>query len=114
MEPSELDIDYSAARDTYRTRHEWNESTDLSTTVLLALQAMDEEVQTLGRPLYQDVDPDALNRLFAPTSADFPRDNGELSFRYDDDVLITIRATGEIFLSPTSPSHDPVGGMSHG
>lgn len=50
-------------------------------------------------PLFDTVDPDALNRLFDPTAGTSRRDNGWVSFEFND-CAVRVYAPGIIEITP--------------
>ena len=60
----------------------WAESESLVQTVLTAVAEQEDTTPTALDPLYDVIDPDALNRLFAPTNAGQARARGRVVFSY--------------------------------
>lgn len=78
------------ADDVHRVEYDIRDGEPLSTAVVLAVaEAADIEPADIQEPLYNVLDPDALNSLFGPKADGTPRDNGKLSFSiYGHDVTI--------------------------
>jgi hypothetical protein len=74
------DVEYDRQTDTYRTRYDWA-SNRPSTAAVHTVAAVGGEEPTEMPPLFEWVDPDALDRLFDPESG-VPSDSLEVSFRY--------------------------------
>jgi len=80
-------------KNVYREIHEWDSSASLTGTVVAALANFKEVESTEMEPLYEHVDPDALEALFDPTGDGF-RTDGRVSFSIDDNQ-VTIHSHGE-------------------
>lgn len=80
----------------YRTAGERDDDTDLSMAVIDALaEAKDVQPVDIQRPLYDVVDPDALDRLFTSTGGDgvsgrvvFELAEHEITVRSDGDIVV--------------------------
>ncbi|WP_138007070.1 HalOD1 output domain-containing protein [Halalkalirubrum salinum] len=72
----------SAAPSTGRIRHEWGDSDRPSTAVIEAVAAATNRDPTATSPLYDYVDPDALDRLMQ-SRRDGTTDAVSVSFMYD-------------------------------
>ena len=70
---------------------DWTESTSPSTAVIRALAAVSGDDPTTIEPLFDVLDPDALDRLFAPART--PRLQGTVAFEHHG-YRITVRADG--------------------
>lgn len=79
--------------DVYREIHEWASSGSLSGTVVTALADFEGVESTEVEPLYETIDPDALEALFDPNRDGF-RANGRVSFSIND-TNVTIHSHGE-------------------
>jgi hypothetical protein len=95
------DVDVRVDAGTYRFRHDWDGGPELGTTILRVLQTITDDEVREQVPLARYVDPEALDRLFAPISRDRSRDRGAVSFRYAG-ASITVEATGEVVIAPDS------------
>jgi hypothetical protein len=79
----------------HHARHDWGDDEELTTTVLTALAEVLPPDSLLDQPpLYESVDPDALEALFAPTRRSSGR-NGLVRFEFVG-YTIEVRATGEV------------------
>lgn len=71
-----------------------------SLSVIRAVAAVNETDPTRMRPLYEAIDPDALDHLFASTSRrSTPLSHGFVSFRYGD-CDVTVYGDGRTVVSP--------------
>jgi hypothetical protein len=78
-----------------RVRHDWENDTCLTTTLLDALDGLLPRDALLDQPpLYETLDPDALDALFAPTPMTSGR-NGLVRFDFAG-YTVEARATGEV------------------
>lgn len=84
-------------------RYDWSE-TDPSAAVVETIAVATNTVPTETDPLYDVIEPDALNTLFDPAWGHTPP---ELRVTFDyDDLLVTVAATGTITVEPASAESD--------
>lgn len=74
---------YDPLSGTYHAHHDWEDSQSLSTTVIEAVGVATDTDPVQMDPLYEALDPDALDALFRPRSDDGPRANGQVVFSLD-------------------------------
>lgn len=89
----------SPQRDTdacHRLRHDWGGDEELGPLIHLAVEESGLDVD--ADALYDVLDPDALDALFAPPSDGTPRDGGSVTFPLGD-ATVTVHATGEIVVA---------------
>lgn len=79
----------------HRTRHDWEGSTGLYHTIVRAVSAVTGVKQMELQPLFDIVDPEALERLL--TSHDDPREGAAVMFDYGGCDL-TVHSSGEIVI----------------
>ena len=98
------DLQYDQPNDRYVFHHDTDGTATLTTTVVHALASIaDTDVSQGEFSLYDSVDPDALDELFAPTGAGSPRMSGPLQLHvWGHDV--TVYSTGQIVI--TAPRRD--------
>lgn len=78
----------------YRSRHDVRDETELSTSILLALDSIPEfDIESSETVVFEHIDPDALNGLFRPVSR--LRGDGQVTFPVDQ-YEVTVTAAGEI------------------
>jgi hypothetical protein len=78
-----------------RARHDWGDDTGVTATLLDALvEALPPDRLRDQSPLYDAVDPDALDALFAPTRQASVR-NGLVRFEFVG-YTVEVRSTGEV------------------
>lgn len=58
---------YDAETQTYRLHHDWGSDDRLSTVIIDAVAAVTDTEPTDIGPLYNVIDPEALEQVFAPT-----------------------------------------------
>lgn len=89
---------------TYYAYHDPEGSAALTTTVVHALaDVMGADVSDAGFSLYDSVDPDALDRVFAPKADGTPRPPGHIAFGVQG-YQVTVYSTGEIVITPPAES----------
>jgi hypothetical protein len=91
-------VEYDRATDTYRARYDWTEERP-STAAVSVVAALSGEEPTEMAPLYEWIDPDALDRLFA-AEGDDPPESLEISFRYRT-YDVTVRGDGVVAVRVT-------------
>lgn len=85
---------------TYRVEHDWASDGELSETVVDAVASVLDAEPTDLSPLYEVIDPDALNRLYAPTPNHQTRPGGgRLTFSYNG-CLVTAYWDGAVEIEP--------------
>ncbi|WP_424020018.1 HalOD1 output domain-containing protein (plasmid) [Halorientalis pallida] len=92
----------------YVVHHDFDGPAELTTTLAHAIADVTGfEVTETGFTLSDYVDPDALDRLFAPKSDGTPRTNGHLAFTIWN-CQVTVYSTGQIVVTRTQPQpgHD--------
>jgi hypothetical protein len=93
----EVDVEFDSETGTYRTVHDFSTDVPLSTTVVLAVEQVVDEVDDV---LYDAIDPDALDAIFRPHSDVAPYRRGYVEFVVSGH-LITVRADGVIEIDPS-------------
>jgi hypothetical protein len=99
IETDGLNIRYDPTTETYRTVHNWESKESLSTTFIHAIESVVGVQSTDLPPLYDVVDPDALDQLFESEDEKEQRTAGRLTVHYAG-FLATIHADGEISFHP--------------
>jgi len=94
--------------DTYHHQYDWDSSERLSSAIIAAVATVADTEPTELEPLYECVDPDALNALFSPLSEDQPRSRGRLSF-FLDEYEVTVHGHGEIVVDVSDIDASGVG-----
>lgn len=89
--------DHEIPTETYRVVHDWSGDRSLSTTVIHAVQRVLNTPAEELPLLYEHVDPDGLDRLFAPVQSDQGRTDGRITFPYAG-LRVMIEADGTITL----------------
>lgn len=91
-------VEYDPETNTYRVIHDWTDDISLSTAVILAI----EEVlpgEASPEPLFDVVDPDALDAIFRSRSDDAPHRRDRVRFTISDH-RVTVYAYGLIEVEP--------------
>lgn len=89
-------------REPYEVRHEPASDAPVSNAITQAVATVTETEPETLRPLYEVVEPDALDRLFAPTSAtdtETTRD-GHVVFPYEG-CTVRVTADGRVVITPS-------------
>lgn len=95
-EGSEVRREVDAIR--FHTRHDWNKSDEISSTIVDAVAAIVGKEPTKLQPLYHAIDPDAFDQLL---QSFLPTDNGtdvaqvEFSFNGCD---VSVQSDGRIWI----------------
>jgi hypothetical protein len=89
---------------TYYAQHDFDGTAKLSTTLIHALsEVANIDTTDTETTLYQHIDPEALDTIFAPAGSEAPRSNGQLSFPIWG-YNVTIYSNGQIVISaPQQP-----------
>lgn len=93
-------IEYDRENDCYRICHDWWEGQPLSTAVAEAVAIVTNTPVTDIDPLYEVVNPDALNHLYEPTPNGERRDADSYTTFTIHDCEVTVFADGYIELAP--------------
>ena len=104
-ESNELDLSVEYDRETgrYRTQTAWTGEHAPSVAVIELLETATEVDPEEMEPLWNSIDLDALDSLFAPTGNGRPRMSGRVTFRYAD-FEVTVRDDGEVIGKPIDGS----------
>jgi hypothetical protein len=87
---------------TYYAHHDFDGPAYLSTTVVHALsEVANVDATTTESTLYQHIDPDALDKLFAPTADETGRRSGQVSFTMWG-YTVTVYASGQIAVTAST------------
>lgn len=97
----DVSIQYEETTDTYRVSGDWWRERSPSAAVALAVGAVTDTPPTELDPLFEAVDPDALDQLYETTRGGSGREFGRVSFRYND-CVVTVYATGTIEITPAA------------
>jgi hypothetical protein len=98
---------YDPRTDTYHAHHDWSDTATIGTTIVNAVVALDGVALDECEPVYDVVDPDALDAVLTPTTGRSARAPVQVQFSYHG-YMITVDSTGEIVIeAPDAPSHEP-------
>ena len=89
---------YDPMTDTYHHQYGWDSPERLSSAVIAAVATAADTEPTELEPLYDCVDPDALDALFRPLSEDRPRSHGRFLFSLDE-YEVAVHGHGEIIVN---------------
>ena len=85
--------------DAYRATHDFAKPGSLGLTVVEAVSAVIDESPAAIEPLYDVVDPEALDALFRPRSDDTPPLRGAVTFEFGG-CEVTVEGTGTVVVVP--------------
>jgi hypothetical protein len=92
----------AAERDPLKT-FDWTEFESVSNAVATAVATVsDDDVRAIDQ-LYETVDPDSLNHLFASATRSRNRSNGRIEFEHHG-YLLVVKANGRGHVYDTQPS----------
>ena len=91
--------------DEYLLEYQWSGATPASVGVIEGASALLETPPERLRPLYEVVDPDALNALFGPRFDGRARTEGHVTFQYVG-LDVTVHADGRVVLRNTGDARD--------
>ena len=92
--------------DTYHAHHDWAENGSIGTTIVNAVAALNGVAFDECEPVYDVIDPDALDAVLTPTTDRSARALVQVQFSYHGH-MITVDSTGEIIIdAPDAPSHE--------
>lgn len=96
MESKDGDGDSTAGElvECHRTHHDWTEDTTVSTSIVQAIATVTDTPATAVDPLYETIDPDALDQLLSSMRTD---GRGHIQFIHQE-VEVTVDASGVIEL----------------
>lgn len=89
-------IEYDASSGTYYIHHEWDNDDSIHTSIVLGVAAVTDEPLTDMDPLYEVIDPEALDRLTGSLRGD---NSGSVTFVYSS-CEVTVAEGGKIALQP--------------
>lgn len=94
-------VQYDPESNTYRVSHDWTSTKSLSTVIASVLEEVTSTSTDRLTPLYDSIDPDALDEVFQTDSNGEPRTDGWVRFPYDV-YEVTVHASGDIAITETS------------
>ncbi|NHN58439.1 MULTISPECIES: HalOD1 output domain-containing protein [Halorussus] len=92
-------VTFDPDTDTYRLHHDWRGDESVSAAVVRGVAAVTNTAPTELDPLFETLDPDALDQLYRSTARGPGRGDCWVSFCYND-CAVTVAATGEIAIAP--------------
>lgn len=92
-------VRYNSSTRTYRAVHDWGRGESLSTTLIVVIETVANAHPSELPPLYESINPDALDHLFESTDAADRHATGRLTLQYAG-FLVTVHADGEIVFRP--------------
>lgn len=92
-------VTYDPRTETHRAWLDWSRDERVSDAVVEAVAAAERVCPAQLEPLYDHVDPEALDELFGPTRTGMREAFGHTSFSYAG-YLVTVHSDGEITIRP--------------
>lgn len=92
-------VTYDPRTETHRAWLDWRHDEAVSDAVVKAVAAAERVCPVQLEPLYDHVDPEALDELFGPTRTGSRRSLGRTSFAYAG-YHVTVHSDGEIAVRP--------------
>ena len=83
------------------TSHDWEGNGSLATTIVSTVAALSETTPDELDRIYDRIDPDSLETLFAPANGAARRNAGQVSFRLDR-YTVTVHASGTIVVTDSA------------
>lgn len=93
-------ITFDPQTETYRLTHDWQAGESIAMAVTIGVAAVTDTPPTEMNPLYEVIDPDALNQLYTPTTGDSPQHSGcwtRFTFNKCD---VSVYEDGKIEITP--------------
>jgi len=87
----------SGAADRLELDHDWEDSGSLSVTIMEGLERVSGRSSDSFDPLYETIDVDALESLFALRAGEVPRGPGDVYFEIDD-FTVTVTSEGTVLI----------------
>lgn len=103
-------VAFDSETETYRLYADWQSDEPVSMSVLRGVAAVTNTPITDMDPLFETVDPEALDDLYDPAAGDRERADTRVAFRFNG-CDVVVYAAGEIEISPVeddNPITDPV------
>jgi len=97
--PTDGSPEYDPETGTYRAYHDWGRDGTPSWSVVETVAAATGTDPRSMRPLYEVVDPDALDRVFERTAGEQSPLRGRVTFRFEG-CEVTVSADGRTVVSP--------------
>ena len=83
------------------TSHDWEGNRSLATTIVSTVATLSETTPDELERIYDRIDPDSLETLFAPANGATRRNAGQVSFRLDR-YTVTVHASGTIVVTDSA------------
>lgn len=92
-------VGYDASTDTYHTTHDWTGADSLAEAIVTSVAAVTGADPLRTEPLFDIVDPDALERLFGRRDRPCPGDDARIELTYMG-CPVTVHRDGRIDIGP--------------
>lgn len=91
-------LGYDPHTGAYHSTHDWDSDEPLTSTVMELILALTGEEPASGPPLWETIDPDALNQLFG-SDGRVSQSSARLTF-YHQRYTVTVQRDGHVFVYP--------------
>lgn len=88
-------VGFDATTDTTHITFNWDDDGSVCEVIVNSIAAVTGQRPETLEPLYETINPDALESLFRPVSPKAPRNTGSVTFTYER-CEITVHAVGTI------------------
>lgn len=89
----------------FHAEHDWDGPDTVGETIVRTVAAVTGADPMAMPPLYDVVDPDALDRLFSPPESSIRAGTGRVEFAYAG-CAVTVHGDGQLEIRPASPGRD--------
>ena len=96
---SDTGVTFDPKTDTYCLHYDRRSDESVSAAVVRGVAAVTNTSPTELEPLFETLDPDALDQLYRSTADGSGRGDSWVSFSYND-CAVTVDSTGEITIEP--------------
>lgn len=110
--PMTTSLTFEPETNTYRICHDWESDERLTTTVVHAVAIVTNTPPTEFDPLFESINPDALNHLFNRRGGDAQQDTSWVSFRYNG-CTVQVSVTGTIEITPDEDANPITASVPH-
>lgn len=105
-------ITFEPATNIYSICHDWGGDERVMATIVRAVAIVTNTPPSDFDPLFESIDPDALDQLFDGPSGDSAQDTSWVSFRFND-CTVQVSATGTIEITPDEDANRSTASVPH-
>lgn len=100
MLPNNIPVEYDESTHTYWVEYDRECEESVTTAIVMGIAKITDTSITEIEPLFETINTDGLNALYAPTSGDSSREEGIYTTFIIQNYNVTVYADGEIALDP--------------